>query len=128
MNLTDEIRVKCAEAMGWTEIELYEDNQGPPILHGYPPSKLTIGEDGEWDVEKAKNTKPVPRFLSSVDAALTLCDRLRSEGWELTLERPGLRDWIVTFEVPRGRSVESRDPSLARAICLAFLKVKGEAK
>ena len=31
-------RIALAEARGWTKVELYEDNAGPPIWHGNPPA------------------------------------------------------------------------------------------
>lgn len=62
--MTDEqLRVRIAEACGWTRIEWYEDNQGPPILHGYPPSVVGLDSGGEWAAKMAEHTEHVPNYL-----------------------------------------------------------------
>lgn len=116
MNLTDdEMRVKCAEAMGWT-------------YHGHSP-ELRLGAIACW-TPAGREFDPMrlvllPDYLHDLNAALTLCDRLREEGWTVQFYRHPLDQWRV--ELRRYAEDEwpyIEDPSLARAICLAFLKVK----
>lgn len=110
MNLTDDdIRVKCAEVMG--------KHQYFGVL--YPGCRCTACGDR---IEEEKHN--IPNYSTSVDAALTLCDRLREEGWKCSLENnERYEKWDCTF-LKLGRPLAwSDDPSLARAICLAFLKV-----
>lgn len=123
MNLTDdEIRVKCVLGLGWTmhrngntkcgsdipkyEAILWENHFVPPHYYG-----------------NAAHWHNVPQFTHSVDAALTLCDRLREEGWHCILvQSDGVWGCSLTNEVTGACELE-KDPALARAICLAFLKV-----
>lgn len=106
MNLADdEIRVKCALAMGWAV---------PVTRDKYPThGQLKTGDDSYQEL---------PRFTTSVDAALALCDRLREEDFDIliTIEKAG---YTVNVYIGQMALVEIEDPSLARAVCFAFLKV-----
>lgn len=127
MNLTDdEIRVKCAEAMGWKHCSMSGDKLTNPDAYWYPPENYT--PPGWKEPCNMRHLSQLPRFESSADAALTLCDRLREEGWCLQITYGVTDKWTVTFYQGQGRFFTVQDPSLARAICLAFLKVKGEVK
>lgn len=70
--LTPEQKViKLATLYGFTGIDTYEDNAGPPILHGKPPSHhpLKFGRPDET----------IPPFLTSLDALSLLEHRI--EAW-----------------------------------------------
>lgn len=134
MNLTDEeIRVKCAEAMGWRWVKARYDG-----MSACPPSArerlffldAPLGPWRDWVLSESSEEgqmnisviERLPNYLTSVDAALTLCDRLREEGWNVVIVGPGtIKDWYVDF-AKNGTIHKTDDPSLARAICLAFLK------
>ena len=123
MNLTDdEMRVKCAEAMGWTRLSsTAEENQSGLELWRSPLQTKGIMK-GPWFKFDA-----VPNYPASVDAALTLCDRLREEGWSVWISASvPANPWTVSIAGKRGRpTLHTHNPSLARAICLAFLRVRG---
>lgn len=96
----EEIRIRCAEAMG-----------------------ISVCDDPAYSVEEGDIIE-TPDYLASVDAALTLCERLREENCNVKIEGHGYYDiWFVTISRP-SEEFKVADPSLARAICLAFLKTQ----
>lgn len=142
MNLTDdEIRVKCAEAMNFDlHVIMKRGDYYRPGACGYTRSiqeawKLPKVEAKKYEMYADRSDvsfcekvliepAPLPDYLGSVDAALTLCDRLREEGWCLQITYGVTDKWTVTFYKGAGRFYGAADPSLARAICLAFLKTQ----
>ena len=75
----DELRIVLAKWAGWTEVEVYEDNQGPPILCGFEPYSVTVGADGEWKADRPKYHRHVPNYVFSLDCVATLEARLTHE-------------------------------------------------
>lgn len=113
MNLTDdEMRVKCAEALGWT-------------YHGHSP-ELRVEAIACW-TPACREFDPMrlvllPDYLHDHNAALTLCDRMAAEDYDviLAIEKGSYTVSVWSGQMPL---IDIEDPSLARAICLAFLKV-----
>lgn len=130
MNLTDdEMRVKCAEAMGckWIKSGKYRIPTFDPVIapECYQAEEMADGSEPIGNL--ASKLANIPNYSTSVDAALTLCDRLRSEGWRVkikgdSLTQKGDKLWQVWLHGPDFTEWDY-DPSLARAICLAFLRV-----
>lgn len=107
MNLTDdEIRVKCAEAMGIEVIGTAWTVQ----TDKHEPFGVKDGSDFI-----------VPFFESDMNAAMQLCDRMREEGWIIDIHSSQV-NWGVEVWRGGGQMHTTGDPSLARAICLVFLK------
>lgn len=109
MTLTDEeIRVKVAELMGWI----------------YPGSTcLKLESWNRWIPPKGWGGAKVPDYLNDPAAALQLCDRMHSEGWNSQIVGGVKEKWAVTFHRGSiGPFFTASDPSLARAVTLCFLK------
>lgn len=103
-----------AVCLGWTKIELYEDNQGPPIWHGFPPPRIGVDSNGDWESRPHGHSKTIPRYTQSLDecarveAGLTdeqagrylqilSCDILPRKG------RP--HDILPVFATPRNKTL-----------------------
>lgn len=82
----EELNVMCAEALGWKGIEVYEDNQGPPITHGYPPPTVGVDAHGNWEAQPPKRTKRLPNYTGSWDAIMPVRDGLTDAQWEAYLK------------------------------------------
>lgn len=114
MNLTDdELRVKVATLMGYVITK----------LDGIWPDYYDITDPDGDTFRQIEIADLVPDYPASVDAALTLCDRLREEKHSTKFFRSPWGEWSVEI-VSSERCRDASDPSLARAICLAFLKVQ----
>jgi hypothetical protein len=121
MNLTDEeIRIKVAEAMGWTNITAFhfEDvvTGKPKILHKGDCPALEI--EDQW----------LPNYPESLDACAefekTLTDEEQQEYFyqlneEVGLVSPRSPAWLLEW------SVFKLVTATARQRCLAYLKTKG---
>jgi|SRR6516162_113773 hypothetical protein len=112
---SDELRIKCAEAMGWNNIAIKDPwSKGQWVtsdLYGECPGKLALIQ--------------IPEYDTSLDAAFTLVEALRKEGWLVEIHT-AMNDWAICVW-PEGRTkyaVITRNPSLCLAICEAFLKAK----
>lgn len=117
---TDDIRVKVAEAMGWTEIEMRE----VMYISGQPAGSDLFGKWPEWPTGHG-NGGFVPAFTTDHNAAFTLCDRLKSEGWLFGCNQEPDGSWRASFY--NGAFMLTTAPTLPMAICLAFLKVMDAA-
>lgn len=121
MNLTDdEIRIKVAEACGWEWQEPFNRRKKGNVL--LPPiggRPCIVWRDG------ALGGNLPPNYPASVDAALTLCDRLRGEGWAFVADNGGA-EWDVEFfrKATPHDVIRVVNPSLPKAICVAFLRIK----
>lgn len=106
--LTDtELRVKCAEAMGY-DAKQYRTGG---VLHYRDPFGKMITALANYPCDPA--------------AALTLVDKLAEEEWTCSLYKNLWKAWTVKFG--NGiREITVTDPSFCRAICRAFLAVKGK--
>jgi hypothetical protein len=103
----EEIRTACAEACGWThhrkvskDFDYWTDPSGKEYMNWATP-------------------KDVPNYPTDLNAAFTLCDVLKKEGWKVDII-----DWSViayTAEL----DFEAENTSLALDICEVFLKAKG---
>jgi hypothetical protein len=103
----DEIQIECAKACGWTDVE---HSKVMGNLQG------TLGCRG-W--------LQVPAYPTDLNAAFTLCDVLKKEGWIITIRNHGENEWNVCFHNYDDGPYQEHNPSLALAICEVFLKVKG---
>lgn len=64
-----------------------------------------------------------PDYYWDVSYAVTLCDVLAKEGWNVDINKR--HDWTVTVWGNGDEHYESRAPTLAAAICESYAKVKG---
>lgn len=129
MTDTDDIRVKVAEAMGFKLSNWQRKTH--PCGTGYECSncgEFVMNHELRelWDVCRMPN-RVLPRYPTDHNAAFTLCDRLKSEGWEVCIVSV-LGFWNVQFEKSDDEGFEATAPALPMAICLAFLKVMDAAK
>lgn len=117
----DELLIAVAEKMGWAK--LVSDNDWSPMAWKWVSPAGVIATP-------AKSDTHLPPFTTSTDAALTLCDALKKEGWNADLEQTaGISGWDVTFWRVKGETVidcKVSAPTLPLAICRAFMAVKGE--
>lgn len=117
----EEIRIKCAALMG-------------KCTHG-PEHWEREGTEGDMElVCKACNSvrsvvRP-PDYINDLNAAITLCDRLREEGWVISMDNDLAGQWdVVLTDINKGNHPANMvaltgEQSLPRAICVAFLKTK----
>ncbi len=79
---------------------------------------------------------PQPKYDTDLNAAFTLVDQLKKEGWIISCHNANGDVWNVL--IASGENLNYKrvtisepstisDPSLASAICRAFLEVKGKA-
>lgn len=101
-----EIRIKIAEACG--------KHQYFGVL--YPGLHCTVCGD-RYEEDKHN----VPDYLNDLNAAFTLVEKLRVDGWQPNMINHGGK-WFVTFGKSAHQWVKEPNLSLARAICLAFLR------
>lgn len=64
----ERIRIVMAEACGWNDINLYEDNHGPSFWSGYPPAIVGADKNNEWQSIKAEHHKPLPNYPDDLNA------------------------------------------------------------
>jgi len=102
----DQLRVKCAEAMGWRMV-------GRCQRLGHAPNK------------PLPRPRAIPPFDSDPRAALTLCDHLAEKGWRIYIETE-TQGWRCCIH----RLIDREDylqvgaaDTLPLAICKAFLTV-----
>lgn len=122
-----ELRVKCAVAMGLS-----------PICVPFSPNKCKLGHSGDWFTPEAaaeirkvypRGAPPrvIPNYPGDPAAALTLVDKLKEEGWGCVIDCEPKKNWFVHFTNENESDIiEETDPSICRAICRAFLAVKGK--
>src|SRR5262245_24488992 len=82
-----QIRIACAEAVGWRNCSLAVVQGGQPF--GLPP----YAESPLMDLEGEE----LPHFESDPTAALTLCDWLAERGWVCRLENNRSGNWQCDF-------------------------------
>lgn len=106
-----ELRIKCAEAMGWTKVGQLKWNDDKLD----PPKQFMDG------------CGHTPDYPADLNAALALVDALVDKGWCCTMENNPNKSWEVNiFPSDSGEPIANIyivDPSLARAICRGFLEV-----
>jgi hypothetical protein len=111
----DEIRVKCAEAMGWTPHAIRSCDS----MWFHPGEKHRLLE----------RTNRIPKFTRSLDAAITLCDHLAGKGWRCRLDNGLDKTWeCIFYKGFRLKGEEWREQygaadTLPLAICRCFLLV-----
>jgi hypothetical protein len=116
-----ELRVACAEAMGWTYCE---DGVGKALAKLYPDQMREPKCDSG-----STHTKVIPDFSTDPNAALALVDALAEKGWRYNIE--GGKGFIfVTFykKVSQlhpqiGGTFQVTADTRQLAICRAFLAV-----
>lgn len=91
-------RIAIAEVCGWTKVEWYEDNAGPPLLHGFPPPIVGTDSGSEWEWQQSRHSKHVPNYLSDLNA---MHEALAT----LTEEDQSKFCWRLTEVVRRGKPV-----------------------
>lgn len=100
--------------------------------------RVAVAEEMEWrcfaghdwvapsDPFESRYTQELPQYTTSCDAALELVEKLRGEGWSISID--SFHDvWDVTFNnINEERTIPvCGAPTLPMAICLGFLKVRG---
>lgn len=118
----EELRVAVAIEMRWKHEE--SENSEGSCLKWTPPK----GYPWQWNTE----TYQPPNYPEDLNAAEKLCDRLADEGWTwaaMNFEK-GVK--FTAFRklngIMNGEHYEATAPTLARAICLAFLAVRAATK
>lgn len=121
------VRVQCAEAMGWVEytgaaLVTYEWAPGhtAPAVPKYYLPKFGFHGNGCPQVCCFE----LPAYDTDANAALTMVDALRAEGWRCSLNSSSVDGtWECQFE--RGVKHYAVAATICLAICAAFLRVKG---
>ena len=109
----DEIRIACAKALGWTK-DYYDEDSGYRTFFWCNPD------------EPHEHYGTLPHYTTSADAALTLCDALRGEGYKISI-RSGQTSWYCS--VRNHLAIHAAvAATLSVAICKAFLAVKGQQR
>lgn len=105
----EELRVACAEAMGWKWVE---------------PNGIDPYWRFEADRKKDRHRDDLPNFPTDANAALTLCDALADQGWDwtVTYREQQLTVWFGMKYAPH-KTVTATGPTLPIAICRAYLAV-----
>lgn len=133
----DEKRVKCAELCGTLDrwVLVKGGYYYRPHAAGYTNEISVAGVWTEAEADKhmlscgevVKRRLPPPDYLTSLDAAITLCDALAKEGWNWKLE--SMRDGKVRCHFFKNSLLnESIADTPAKAIVENFLKTKGIAE
>lgn len=113
-----ELRVKVAEAMGWTGIR-----------YKSPESYLDAGHYGS-PPGKPRQPEPLPDFgARDWSATGAVLDEIERRGGGLWLFRANPPETLVSVESGRTMPCVQRiDQCIHRAICLAFLEAHARAK
>jgi hypothetical protein len=134
----DEVRVEIAKRLGWqwipwgkNQVRMFAPKGHVPAWTGgdEETNSLTWPTSGETVDETAYRLllMATPNYPADLNAAFTLVEKLRGEGWKFMLDNIA-SDWAAEFFVTaRGKSsfVEAAQTP-ARAICLSFLAVTRE--
>ena len=105
----EQIRVRCAEAMGY-EILIAKGDQPRQPMGRLP--------DNDWVA--------LPDYPTSYNAAFTLVDAMKAKGFELRLSSD-LEYSVYTAQfVDDENSFDATAPTAPLAICLAFLNAEGK--
>ncbi len=117
----EELRVACAEAMGWTK-QPSQNEMSPMEWWWKSPTNVV-----------ANPTQPethLPNYPESADAALTLAAALAKDGWTRSDWRTSEGPENVVFgRGAEGYSASATDPhAFATALCRAFLKTRDSMK
>lgn len=116
-----QIRIAIAQALEWTGVGWYEDNAGPPILHGFPPFDVAIDKNGEWEAKRDIHSVTVPDWPEDLNACREFEDELNANEqvrYALTLhEMSKSRHYLhIDFDCIHASAMQK---------CEAFLRVKG---
>lgn len=99
----EELRVACAEAREWTEIEC--------DFWGVPPGKNRV------------DMALIPNFPTDHNTAMTLCDALGEKGWQWRASIEDTHSEVCFQFVNDEFTFEATGPTLPIAICRAYLSV-----
>ncbi len=116
-----DINIAIAEHLGWTKIELYEDNAGPSFWCGTPPVLVGLSKLGEWEAIPQRSTA-IPNYCGNLERIREVELSLSDEEYSffedrvldlLTEELPT----VIRFglEIPVGRAREMSASALVRA-------------
>lgn len=130
-DLTNEsLQVLCAEAMGARYYSRRIDGKVFLTFEKPPSTQMFIVAKPEHRPFKVNSD--VSNYPGSVDACQPLIEEARKMGWETVMNNGELEGpnapWTVIFKYGQSswyKEVEATDPSLPRAICIAFLRLKG---
>lgn len=121
MTTDQDITIACAELMGWKPATL----GGAQIIGCEKPDGTWLTSPNTRDSYEKTLLRFCPPFTNDLNAAMTLCDALKAEGFRCNMNNAS-DGWRATFVNQGVYSCD--DPSLARAICVAFLKKEGRWK
>lgn len=138
----EEMRVKIAEAMGidtnafrWNIRYWTKDGETQGIAQGFATSEdayeqgfrlKKMGFEVGGPVGRRITAEDLPDYTSDLNAAFTLVEKLKSEGWEVSMSSHKDGSWGVFLSNAKlGLSPDVCEDSLPLAICTAFLKTLG---
>lgn len=110
----EELRVECAEAMGWTKAQLFKYSG----VRGIPPN--------------GRELTAIPNYPADANAALTLAHALAEKGWSHSHVCYGGETDFEFFHFgtarPRFRATATGPHAFALALCCAYLAVVRDGK
>lgn len=111
----EELRVACAEARGIVECD---EGAWSHAFHG------NMGKFGKCSHANCYPPGMLPNFPTDHNAAMTLCDALAKEGqWRVTIYNACALWFVCFYKDSEGREHKASGPTLAIAICRAYLAV-----
>lgn len=121
----DQLRIACAVALGWTGIVRSDLGTGYALRGDLPKLQSEkVRARGEENYTPDDLRGWIPNPLTSYDDAFALVQHAREEGYIFRVLSDPKR-FKVCFDKATGPLYDATDPDLRRAICLAFLKLKG---
>lgn len=116
----EELRVAVAEARGWTQIRTVNR-----VMMGVRPNETrTFQTVAILSPSKTLTAiSLVPNFPTDANAALTLCDALGEKGWQWRASIEDTHSEVCFQFVNDEFTFEATGPTLAIAICRAYLAV-----
>lgn len=123
-------RIAIAVEMGW-KLENYGPRGYETLYWRLIRPDGSVHRDGmtgeEWS--RQVSSAMVPDFFHDLNAAVTLCDHLAERGYIFEAgydsEFSADRRWVVSFSQREYTGERTYGPTLAEAICGAFLRVIG---
>lgn len=116
----EELRIRCAELDGWRNVYLYEDNAGPSMWVGDPPSHRPLRMN--------QPDRHIPNFcydLNDINAAVLRLSDEKLEAWEYALEEElfGMMNQALRDD-PGHRAALATASAIERATAFAAIHSK----